>query len=152
MRKIGKTTIALLSIIALLSVVLGAVVYQLTIPMSMKVRTAYGLKVEDVNDVEITTYDWGEFAENEIKALMSGDSCDITLRNIGNSDVNLTWISNLPVGWILTIKFDLTPWNSGDIRALPKESEVTKMRIYLQESGAIPDIDYSFNLEFQVVE
>ena len=96
-RKRVTIYVAGLSVVLLVGAVLGATLYQLSIPMTAKLEMAYSLELRRADGTTvITSYDWGVFSESQQK--MMYDEV-VQLWNIGNTEVTVNITETRPIGW-----------------------------------------------------
>jgi len=153
LKAIRKTTVVLLTLLALVSTALAyTVMYQLDLSNTMKLSVVYGLELTDSVDVLILSYDWNGFDDNEEK-MMTGNF--VKLHNVGNDAVDITWSANCPTEWTLKLEYDngstFVDWLSGDIITCTKGAW-KELKIYLLEGTATVGLDYGFTLSFEIVE
>ena len=153
MRKISKSTFALLLIVTMLSVALAyEVLYSLDVQNTMKLKICYGLELMDTEFTPITSYEWGGFEIGETKQMASDIGEYVYLKNVGNTRINVTWISDCPIEWLLELGNEDNPvWLSGDTHDLGV-GYVAWVYIDLTEVSAVVGLDYSFALSFEIVE
>jgi hypothetical protein len=154
MRKIGKvskTTVALLCIIAVLGVALAQVLYTLTVSNTMRLSLELGLELRDDLDNVITSYAWGDFDDGQLKHMCGSIGSGLVhLVNLGNGDVDVEWNSTCPVEWQLVVKNGGSSWSSGTSKNIAVGGELV-LEIDLLEKTAMGGVDYSFDLNFNVV-
>ena len=160
MRKISRKALAgvVVAILSLISVAFSVVVYQLQIDNSMKLVESYHLQLKQADGTTaINSYAWGDFEEGQTKRMYEVDSYSAELWNIGNTEVNVTWSSDIPSEWSISLECTYTTnfsaWPSGETKALGLETfNPLKLKIYLSEVSATPNIDYTFTLSFDIIE
>lgn len=148
-----KPLIALTSILTV-TIAFAAILYTLTIPNNMKLTASYSLALKRTTGAIITSYTWPDFEEDETKIMHEADGY-VELWNTGNTHVNVTWTSNCPSEWQVTIEATYTvtfnPWTTGTIKELGTTTlNPLKLKIYLTELTATAGTDYSFDLNFNV--
>ena len=152
LRKVSKTTLGLLALCVVLGSALAVVLYTLDVPNSMRLQIAYNLEFTDSTDTVILSYDWGEFLQGQKKKMCSGIGTGfVRLHNVGNMDVHVTWIADLPSQWALQMPCTGGFWVSGDTKPIVVGAYY-EFKIELTEVSAVVGVDYTFTLSFQIVE
>lgn len=141
-KKLSRTTIGLLVVITVLGVTLGAVLYQLDIPMQWGVSVAHGLELQDEFGTPISSIDWGYLTRNENKTI------DLTLQSLSNKEQNVT--CELPAE-TLQYQFGTDFVNC----TLSKEGDVgdsVAFTVWLKDLDMTANGQYSGQISFIVVD
>ena len=147
----SKVVVALVCIIAVMSVVFAQVLYTLTISNTMRLTLTTNLELRDSVGGVVASYAWGDFADGEIKRMRSevgGGS--LSLYNNCNGAVNVQWNSTVPTGWQLWITVDGESWMNGTSKAIAVGGSLV-MEINLRELTAVGGQQNNFNLNFNIV-
>jgi hypothetical protein len=154
LRKITGLASGLFLAVCVLSVALAATLYSLSVSNTMRLNVSYELLFETDAHVPVASVDWGGFDHLEAKVMKDVIGVNaVQIKNVGNTAVDVTWSSDLPSGWTLSVVYlyDGTDWISGETKTL-NVNTVIDMRITLTEVSASPGVDYSFDLNFDVVD
>jgi hypothetical protein len=163
MKKITRTSCALLCLVALLSGALAyTILYQLDVSNTMKLKFAYMLELRNLTtQAVIASYDWGQFEHSQGKSMLDGtpSAPAVALYNVGNVEVTVyvDCTPNLAPEWTLIVEgnavvnkaFYTTDGTHNTFTLAPNAS--MELVIRLTELTAVPGQDYSFTLNFEVV-
>jgi hypothetical protein len=151
LQKLSKIIVLLLCTIAVMGVVLAETLYTLTVSNTMRLTLSTQLELRNGAGTAVTSYAWGDFAENGLKRMDSevGDGL-MHLYNLGNGAVNVQWTSNCPAGWQLWLVVDGQTWTSGTSKSIPIGGHLD-MEINMRELTANGGQAYTYDLNFNVV-
>ncbi len=115
--------------------------------MGMRLVGSYDVALEYFNGTEILSYNWGDFNNDEIKAL------NASLHYKGNGQGYIQWNTSLPLGWNMTVGIN-TPsntWGIGETLNVTSNS-YTLLIIVLREVDAVVNQNETFALNFTSYE
>ena len=122
----------------LFGIALGSILYQLTITNQMSIGVHRELEFR-INDIAVTGYNWGEFADDETKNV-TGE-----LWNLGTVDHVTEWNVTISAGWTFTID----EWTLDTNKTITVD-DYLEVTLRLTEVNAYAG-DYEFGLDFNVV-
>jgi hypothetical protein len=118
MEKFKKISVAMLLVVALLSLTLAYAVlyYSHTFPNTITVETCGNLRVTWVsNGQNVSSYDWGTVKSEQIVY-----TPEMEIKNVGNVKVYIGFTSNVPDGFTLKLVYGVIEVNAGDYGGLPE--------------------------------
>jgi hypothetical protein len=139
-QKISSTAVILLASMLILTTVLGAVLYTLTVPMQFRVSLAMGLELWNSDKTAIvTSITWSDFSRLETKTQT------FYIKNVGNKDANVTLVLG---------SYDTSAWSITHTFAdqlIPKDEFSSTFTVSIEEINAISDGYYGCDLSFEIV-
>jgi len=155
-KKLSKVAFLLLVNILMVSTVLSATLYTLTIPTSVKIAESYELRFETAASVVVTQYDWGSMKRGSSAVMVIDGGNGFNLKNLGDTAVQVVWTSTLPAGFTLTVKRfssgSYIDWPMNTAISMPVDGSIELKPITLTLGASlIPGNTYAINLDFQVV-